>query len=117
MNATPWDMLDAGLVALAFIAVIRTGKPELLWGPAGLALYHLGGRFIINDLPNPAMTLAAAQTFVAIGFLFSRVMSNYGRIIGSLFLLMSMSGIIAVLLIMGALRHDKLHWPGDSVSK
>lgn len=97
MSLTLFDILDALLLAAAIVAVIMSGRPRVLvWPVAALAAYHVLGRQVMT-WPDNALSLAALQTMAATGYLFSPILSNYGRMIASLFLAMSLSGIIATL--------------------
>lgn len=137
MTATVFDVVDALVVATTFVPVVARRQWHLLPAPLGLTFYHIGGRIILTQAYDPALSLAIAQTCVAVGFLFSAVLTNYGRLVGSIFLAMSMSGaltyitdttpplagglglnlwnfqslalhIVAVLIITGALRHASI---------
>lgn len=97
MTLTVFDVLDAVLLAAAIAAVIASGRPRVLvWPVAALAAYHILGRQVLT-WPDNALSLAALQTMAATGYLFSPILSNYGRMIASLFLAMSLAGVAATL--------------------
>lgn len=96
MTLTVFDVLDAAIIAAAFVCLATTGRWHLGWSVGALMMYHIIGRKLLTT-DDPALNLSVMQTIVAVGYLLSPVLSNYGRIIGTLFLAMSLSGIVAVL--------------------
>lgn len=95
MNATFFDIVDALLIACTFVPVVVRRDYRLLVAPIGLAGYHFIGRIIINYIDDPALLLSFVQTLVSVVLLFALIQINYRRIIATLFLFMSLSGIVA----------------------
>lgn len=134
---TVFDMLDMALVAAVIVVAWAKQAKWALWAVASLLLYHVVGRWIAWHVAEPLPELALAQFAVALGYLFGPILSNYGRIVGSLFVVMSLSSLggviagatprlagglaldlwnvqslclhgIAITIVIGVLRHDYL---------
>lgn len=94
---TVFDAIDAALLgAVAVVAACRRAH----WAAtavAALFAYHLLGRWIAWREADPLPVLGVMQGAVAFGYLVSPLLSNYGRIIGSLFVAMSLSSLIGAM--------------------
>ena len=88
---TVHDYIDALLVSLVAIVWLRSRNPEIGWGVGGLLMTHLIGRLIITDFNEPVPMLAVGFSGMALAFLLAPFLSVYGRIIGTIFSLMSVA--------------------------
>lgn len=86
---TIFDAMDFALVMGCFVVASVWRIPY--WAAGGLLVYHVVGRWIVFQVDDPYPPLSFAQWCVALGYLFSPILSNYGRIVGTLFILMSFS--------------------------
>lgn len=93
---TIFDVMDFTLVMGCFAVASIWRVPSAYWAAGGLLLYHVGGRWIVFQMTDPLPLLALGQWGVALGYLLSPVLSNYGRVVGTLFVLMSFSTLAAV---------------------
>lgn len=92
---TVFDIIDVALVSGVIVAAIRLRAWWATWAVSALVLYHLFGRAVAWQVENPLPELALMQLAVAAGYLFGPILSNYGRIVGSLFVIMSLSSVTA----------------------
>lgn len=94
---TAFDMIDACLVAAVIVTAIAYRAWWARWAIGGLALYHVLGRAIAWNLADPLAELALLQLGVAAGYLFGPLLSLYGRAVGTIFAVMSLSSLYASL--------------------
>lgn len=92
---TPFDIVDAALVALVVAVAAAHRAWWARWSIGGLVTYHLLGRIVAWQAPDPLPPLALMQLAVAVGYLLGPILSVYGRIVGVLFIAMSMSSVFA----------------------
>ena len=92
---TPFDVVDAVLVALVVAVAVAHRAWWARWSIGGLVTYHLLGRIVAWQAPDPLPPLALMQLAVAVGYLLGPILSVYGRIVGVLFVAMSMSSVFA----------------------
>ncbi len=134
---TVFDILDGGLVA-AVIATAFVCRASWAIPPvAGLVAYHAIGRWVAFQTADPLPLLAIMAFLTSLSFHFGAFFTIYARLIGTLFALISMSaamgawfgivpqngmglaldvwnfqslalGLIAILMIMGIVRHERL---------
>lgn len=87
---TWFDVIDALFVAACATAWYRSRLPFLGWAVLGLAMLHLMGRYIITNHPEPLLSLGLLYTGAALCYLVSPILSNYGRLIGTVLACMGM---------------------------
>lgn len=92
---TPFDVVDAVLVALVVAVAVAHRAWWARWSIGGLVTYHLLGRIVAWQAPDPLPPLALMQLAVAVGYLLGPILSVYGRIVGVLFVAMSISSVFA----------------------
>ena len=92
---TPFDAIDAALVALVIAVAVAHRAWWARWSIGGLVTYHLLGRIVAWQMVDPLPSLALMQLAVAAGYLLGPILSVYGRAVGVLFVAMSMSSVIA----------------------
>lgn len=90
---TIFDYADALAVSAAVVVFIASRQWAVGWGVGSLVLFHLAGRnFIAN---GDMLDIAALQTVMAIGFLLGPFLTVYGRMIGTIYAVLSMASVLA----------------------
>ena len=88
---TIFHHLDAIGVALALTVFFASRQWAVGWAVGSLLLFHLGGRYYLVN--GTLLDLAAMQTAMASGFLFGPFLTVYGRLVGTIYAVMSMASL------------------------
>lgn len=94
---TVFDLVDVAFIATICVLWLARGRAVLGWAVGGLIMYHAVARGLITTADHPLLALSMAQTAVAVGYLLSPILTNYGRMVGTLFCIMSMLSAAAVI--------------------
>lgn len=92
------DVIDALLLAAVITAWWQSRQVNLGWAVGGLVLTHIIGRHIIAISDQPFLTLGAGFTGLAFAYLLSPILTVYGRIVGTIFALMSAMCFFSVMI-------------------
>ena len=82
------DYIDVALVAAACVAWWRSRQPEAGGAVVGLILTHLIGRQVMAVSDDPLPILAVGFTGVAMAYLLSPLLTDFGKVVGTIYAIM-----------------------------
>ena len=89
------DVFDAAVISAVVVFAWARRAWVARWAVAGLIVYHLIARAVAWADPSPWIELSVAQMLVALGYLFGPLLTVYGRVVGLIFVAVSISSAAA----------------------
>jgi hypothetical protein len=90
---TLFDAIDAAAVSLAVVVFFASKQWAVGWAVGSLLLFHLGGRHYLAN--GTLLDIAALQTAMAVGFLLGPFLTVYGRLVGTVYAVLSVISVMA----------------------